>query len=144
MPSLTRRAVLGAAMTVPTLAIAQTSPPPPAPADAKVYIIWPHDGDRVKSPFWCRFGLRNMGVAPAGNHMANTGHHHLLIDVNEPLTPGETIPSDRRHMHFGSGQTEVQLDLPPGRHTLQLVMGDGDHRIFNPPVVSKKITITVG
>jgi len=81
MPKLTRRAVLGAALTMPVGAFAQT-PAPPAGADAKVYIIWPHDGDRVKSPFWCRFGLRNMGVAPAGTRMSNTGHHHLLIDVN--------------------------------------------------------------
>jgi hypothetical protein len=143
MPKLTRRAVLGAALTMPAGAFAQT-PAPPAGADAKVYIIWPHDGDRVKSPFWCRFGLRNMGVAPAGTHMSNTGHHHLLIDVNEPVRPGETIPSDRTHLHFGAGQTETQLDLAPGRHTLQLVMGDAEHRVFDPPVVSKKITITVG
>ncbi len=140
MTKLTRRAILGAAVMMPALASARAEP---APADAKVYIIWPHDGDNVKSPFWCRFGLRNMGVAPAGTHMPNTGHHHLLIDVEEPLSPGEVIPSDRHHMHFGAGQTEVNLDLPPGRHTLQLVMGDADHRIFDPPLVSKKITVTV-
>jgi hypothetical protein len=85
-----------------------------------------------------------MGVAPAGTHASNTGHHHLLIDVDESLRAGETIPSDRTHLHFGAGQTETQLDLAPGRHTLQLVMGDVDHRIFDPPVTSKKITITVG
>jgi uncharacterized protein DUF4399 len=114
-----------------------------APSDAKAYIIWPHDGDRVKSPFWCRFGLRNMGVAPAGVHSANTGHHHLLLDVDEPLTPGDVISSDRHHLHFGAGQTEAYLDLPAGRHSLQLVIGDADHKIFDPPVASKKIHITV-
>ena len=142
---LTRRAaVLGAAMAVPAAAFAQTPATPKVrPADAKLYIIWPHDGDRLKGPFWCRFGLRNMGVAPAGTHAPNTGHHHILIDIDEPLTPGETVPSDRNHLHFGAGQTETRLDLAPGRHTLQLVLGDADHRIFNPPLVSKKITITV-
>ncbi len=140
MPKITRRTVLGAALMMPTLAFAQSSH---APSDAKVYIIWPHDGDRVKSPFWCRFGLRNMGLAPAGTRMPNTGHHHLLIDVDEPLKAGEIIPSDRQHMHFGTGQSEANLDLPPGQHTLQLVMGDAEHRIFDPPLVSKKITITV-
>jgi Domain of unknown function (DUF4399) len=145
MIKLTRRAaVFGAAMAVPAATFAQAPAAlPTAPADAKLYIIWPHDGDRLKGPFWCRFGLRNMGVAPAGTRTSNTGHHHLLIDIDESLTPGETVPSDRNHIHFGAGQTETRLDLAPGRHTLQLVLGDADHRIFNPPLVSKKITITV-
>jgi hypothetical protein len=140
MRKLTRRAVIGAAMAIPAVAFAQSTAAPP---DAKVYIIWPHDGDRVKVPFWCRFGLRDMGIAPAGSRAPNTGHHHLLIDADDPLKPGETIPSDRHHLHFGAGQTETRLDLPPGRHTLQLVVGDADHRIFNPPLISKKIKITV-
>jgi hypothetical protein len=140
MRKLTRRAVIGAAIAIPAVAFAQSSATPPG---AKVYILWPHDGDRVKGPFWCRFGLRNMGVAPAGTPAPNTGHHHLLIDADEPLKAGETIPSDRHHMHFGAGQTEAHLDLAPGRHTLQLVMGDADHRIFDPPLISKKITIIV-
>jgi hypothetical protein len=115
----------------------------PAAKDAYLYIVWPNDGDVVRSPFWCRFGLRNMGVAPAGIRKENTGHHHLLIDIDGPVDPNEPIPADRRHLHFGGGQTEARIELPPGRHTLQLVMGDEEHRLHNPPVMSKKITITV-
>ncbi len=140
MMSLTRRTLLVSAASAPWIGTvhAQT-----APSDAKAYIIWPHDDDRVKSPFWCRFGLRNMGIAPASVRSPNTGHHHLLVDVDEPLTPGQVIPSDKQHLHFGAGQTEAEIDLPPGRHTLQLVVGDAEHRIFDPPVASKKIRITV-
>jgi len=116
---------------------------PPAPKDALLYIIWPRDGMKVKSPFWCRFGLRNMGVTHAGDSFPNSGHHHLFVDVNEPLDPNEPIPQDKNHLHFGAGQTESRIELPPGRHTLQLVLGDARHVPFDPPVVSKKITITV-
>jgi hypothetical protein len=126
-------------MLMPVAAAAQT----PAPADAYLYIIWPGDGQRIKGAFWCRFGLRNMGVTRAGDTTPNTGHHHLLIDVDEPLNPNEPIPSDRNHLHFGVGQTEARVDLPPGPHTLQLVLGDAEHKPFKPPVVSKKIRITV-
>ena len=84
-----------------------------------------------------------MGVTRAGDTAANTGHHHLLIDVDEPLNSTEPIPSDRNHLHFGAGQTEARIDLPPGPHTLQLVLGDAEHKPFKPLVVSKKITITV-
>jgi len=84
-----------------------------------------------------------MGIAPADVNFPNTGHHHLLIDVNEPLDPNTPIPQDRNHLHFGAGQTEQRLDLPPGRHTLQLVLGDAKHYPFNPPLVSKKVTITI-
>ena len=124
-----------------------TSPAPrkrtPAPRDAYLYIIWPGQGTRVRGAFWCRFGLRNMGVTHAGDHYANSGHHHLLVDVTEPLDPNEPIPTDKKHLHFGRGQTEARLNLPPGRHTLQLVLGDADHRLFDPPLISQKITITV-
>jgi Domain of unknown function (DUF4399) len=140
MNGLHRRTLLLAAAWAPIIGVAHAQS---APADAKLYIIWPHDGDRVKSPFWCRFGLRNMGIAPAGVHAPNTGHHHLFLDVDEPLTAGEVIPSDKSHLHFGAGQTEAYLDLPAGRHSLQLVMGDADHKIFDPPLASKKIHITV-
>jgi hypothetical protein len=115
----------------------------PAPADAYLYIIWPNDGERIRGAFWCRFGLRNMGVTHAGDSTANCGHHHLLIDVDETLDPEQPIPQDRKHLHFGAGQTEARIDLPPGPHTLQLVLGDADHIPFNPPVVSKKIRIIV-
>jgi hypothetical protein len=88
------------------------------------------------------FGLRNMGVAPKGVAVKNTGHHHLLIDADLPPA-GQEIPSDRNHLHFGAGETETMLELPPGKHTLQLVMGDDKHIVHSPPVISRKITITV-
>ena len=113
------------------------------PKGALLYIISPADGATIKGAFWCRFGLRNMGVTHAGDDFPNSGHHHLLIDVDEPLNPDEPIPHDKKHLHFGAGQTEALLDLPPGKHTLQLVLGDGKHQLFNPPLVSKKITITI-
>ena len=130
-----------AAMTV--LPFAAYSQGTPAPADAFLYIIWPPDGTTVKGAFWCRFGLRNMGVTQAGSNAANSGHHHLLIDVNDALDPNEPIPQDKNHLHFGAGQTEARIELPPGKHTLQLVLGDAKHSPFNPSVISKKITITV-
>lgn len=115
----------------------------PSPKDTLLYIITPRDGERVRGAFWCRFGLRNMGVTHAGDPTPNLGHHHLLIDVDEPLNPDEPIPSDKKHLHFGAGQTETRLDLPRGRHTLQLVLGNAEHMLFDPPVVSRKITILV-
>ena len=84
----------------------------------------------MKSPFWVRFGLRNMGVTRAGDTAPNVGHHHLLVDVDGLPDPKEPIPTDRKHLHFGGGQTEAQLDLPPGRHTLQLVLGDAEHKLL--------------
>jgi hypothetical protein len=87
-------------------------------------------------------GLRNMGVAPKGTGGANTGHHHLLIDTELPPM-NEAIPNDRNHLHFGAGETEARVELPPGKHTLQLLQGDKDHMPHNPPVHSKKITVTV-
>jgi len=108
----------------------------PAPKDAVLYFVWPQDGTTIKGAFWCRFGLRNMGVTHAGDNFQNSGHHHLLIDVNEPIDPKEPIPQDKSHLHFGAGQTEARIELPPGKHTLQLVLGDANHFPFNPPVVS--------
>ncbi len=140
MPLL-RMALLCAALALPSaaaLAQAKTTP-----KDALLYIVLPEDGATVKGAFWCRFGLRNMGVAPAEHDFPNTGHHHLLIDTKEPINPNEPIPHDKKHLHFGGGETEALLDLPPGEHTLQLVLGDANHFSFNPPLISKKITITV-
>jgi hypothetical protein len=136
------RAILAAALLtgLPVAAHAQGAH---APAEAFLYIIWPPDGATVKGPFWCRFGLRGMGVTQAGSNAPNSGHHHLLIDVDEPIDPNEPIPQDKTHLHFGAGQTEAHIDLAPGKHTLQLVLGDPKHYPFNPPVISKKITITV-
>ena len=144
---ITRRLVLptlmfGSAMGGKALRSALAGPTA-APHDAYLYIIWPNDGERIKGGFWCRFGLRNMGVTHAGDKTANMGHHHLLIDVDEPLDMDQPIPQDKKHLHFGTGQTEARIELPPGKHTLQLVLGDSEHIPFNPPIVSKKITITV-
>jgi hypothetical protein len=115
-----------------------------APDNAYCYIGWPTDGQVVAAgkPFRVWFGLRNMGVAPKGVAFNNTGHHHLLIDTEMP-PEGQEIPSDRNHLHFGAGETETMLELPPGKHTLQLLMGDENHVPHTPPVSSKKITITV-
>src|SRR6516165_3553768 len=114
-----------------------------APPNASVYIISPKDGDTVTNPFRVQFGLSGMGVAPAGVDKPSTGHHHLLIDVNEPLDPNEPIPQDKTHLHFGAGQTEAVLELPPGKHTLQLVLGDWSHLPFHPSIMSDVIIITV-
>jgi hypothetical protein len=117
--------------------------PAPAPENAQVYFIWPSDGSVVHGGFWVRMGLRNMGVAPKGTDIANTGHHHILIDTELPENMKEPVPSDRNHLHFGAGETEARIELPPGRHTLQLLLADKDHVPHDPPVYSKKITVTV-
>lgn len=117
----------------------------PAPPEAAVYFITPLDGDVLSSPVTVVFGLQDMGVAPAGVEKENTGHHHLLIDVPPPSGEAlnEPIPADDHHRHFGGGQTEASVELAPGKHTLQLVLGDWNHVPHNPPVMSKQITITV-
>ena len=115
-----------------------------APAEAVAYIQAPADGAEVSSPFIVRFGLRGMGVAPAGITAPNTGHHHLLIDV--ATLPPENLPLpaiENEVVHFGTGATEAEIDLPPGEHTLQLVLGDALHIPHDPPVRSDRITITV-
>ena len=115
----------------------------PAAANAQVYFIWPHDGSVINGgKFWVRMGLRNMGVAPKGTNLPHPGHHHLLIDTELPSMT-EPIPNDRNHLHFGAGETEARVELPPGTHTLQLLLGDKDHVPHKPPVQSRKITITV-
>jgi hypothetical protein len=131
---------LAVALTTWPAAIAAT----PAPPNAYLYIGWPNDGEVVssKKPIRVWFGLRNMGVAPKDVKFPNTGHHHLLIDTELPPLDKE-IPSDRNHLHFGAGETETTIELPPGKHTLQLLMGDDKHVPHDPPVMSKKITITV-
>lgn len=129
-----------AALIISGAALAGESP---APKNAYLYIGWPNDGEVISSDnFRVWFGLRNMGVAPAGVEKPLTGHHHLIIDA--PLPPmDEEIPADNNHVHFGKGQTETRITLAPGTHTLQLLMGDHNHVPHNPPVMSKKITITV-
>ena len=135
-----RALLLGGLVLLPTAAVAQGLP---TPKDASLYIISPKDGATVSGPFWCIFGLRGMGISHAGDQFPNSGHHHLLIDVDEPLNPSEPIPQDKKHLHYGAGQTEALIQLSPGQHTLQLVLGDAKHFPFNPPLVSKKITITI-
>jgi hypothetical protein len=128
------------AAAFPAVAPAQTA----APANAMVYFINVEDGDTVKSPFKIQFGLSGMGVAPAGVEKPKTGHHHVLVDAT--LTPEqakEPIPADEHHLHFGGAQTETTVTLTPGRHTLQLVLGDWSHVPFNPPIVSPVITVEV-
>ncbi|MBS3800568.1 MAG: DUF4399 domain-containing protein [Thioalkalivibrio sp.] len=115
-----------------------------APADAQVYFITPQDGATVDGPVRVRMGLRGMGVAPAGLDVANTGHHHLL--VNKPLDEVDlsaSLPSTDHTLHFGGGQTEGAIELEPGTHSLQLLFMDHRHMSFDPPVVSEKIRITV-
>ena len=115
----------------------------PAPANAAVYIVWPPNGAVIDGGrFWLRMGLRNMGVAPKGVKMANVGHHHVLVDTELPAMD-QQIPNDRNHVHFGAGETEARLELPPGKHTLQLLLGDHDHVPHDPPIHSNRITITV-
>src|ERR671927_906854 len=96
------------------------------PENARVYIIWPNDGQVLRGGFWVRMGLSEGGIAPANVEKANTGHHHLLVDADLPPLD-KPIPNDRNHLHFGLGQTETRLELPPGKHTLQLLLGDADH-----------------
>jgi len=114
-----------------------------APADAVVYIIAPAHGEVVHSPVTVKFGLRGMGVAPAGVDVPGTGHHHLLIDVPRLPALDRPIPSDAHHRHFGAGQTETTLDLPSGEHRLRLLLGDRNHVPHDPPVISREITIRV-
>ena len=113
------------------------------PTKPSVYIISPKNGALVQNPVIIRFGLKGMGVAPAGIDKANTGHHHILIDVDPPPAIDAPIPADDQHRHFGGGQTETALELSPGQHTLQLLLGDKNHVPHDQPVLSEKITITV-
>jgi hypothetical protein len=142
-PAILLAALLATASALLASAGAQAGTTP-APANAYAYIGYPNDGQTVPAgkPFKVWFGLRYMGVAPRGVKFPNTGHHHLLIDVDLPPMDQE-IPSDRNHLHYGAGETETMIELPPGKHTLQLLMGDEKHVPHNPPVYSRKITIYV-
>ncbi len=122
--------------------IARTLPRTPSPAGAQVYFISPKPGEVFSGEVTVRFGLKGMGVAPAGTVVENTGHHHLIID--SPLPPlDRPVPLDDKHVHFGKGQTETTVKLAPGKHTLQLLLADANHIPHEPAVVSEKITITV-
>jgi Domain of unknown function (DUF4399) len=135
---------LAAIMCATVWAVAPAAAQTPSPPGAQVYIINIKNGDTVTSPFKVQFGLTGMGVAPAGVEKPNTGHHHLIIDTK--LSADELkapIASDAEHVHFGGGQTEAMVTLPPGEHTLQLVLGDWSHIPHVPPVMSEPITVEV-
>ncbi|MDZ7823115.1 MAG: DUF4399 domain-containing protein [Ahrensia sp.] len=134
-------------LTLTASAYAQNTP---APQGASVYFVNIENGAMVTSPFKVIFGLTGMGVAPAGTEKENTGHHHLFInraslgqgpDGADELVNG--IPADENHIHFGGGQTEKTIELPAGKHTLQMVLGDLNHVPHSPPIMSEVITITV-
>jgi hypothetical protein len=128
-----------AALAIAALAVGRE----PSPAGAEVYIVSPKDGAKVKSPVTVVFGLKGMGIAPAGIKFDNTGHHHLLIDSELPADLSQPLAANEKSVHFGKGQTETSVTLSPGKHTLQLVLADSLHTPHDPPVISKKITIDV-
>jgi hypothetical protein len=134
-------AVVLALLALPVALAQERTPSPPG---AEVYIISPKNGATVKDPVLVQFGLKDkMGVAPAGVKFDNTGHHHLLIDTDAPTNLSAPLPATDHIKHFGKGQTETTLTLPPGKHTLQLLLADQNHIPHDPPVISKKITVTV-
>lgn len=114
----------------------------PAPDGVRVYIIAPEDGATVTSPVTVLFGLEGLGIAPAGVEYDGTAHHHLIIDAELPPVE-EPIPADDNYLHFGGGQTQTTIELAPGEHTLQLLLGDYNHYQHEPPIASEVITITV-
>lgn len=134
---------LAALLAVVSTASFAEMPRTPAPEGAKVYFIEPADGATVDKTFSVKFGLQGMGVAPAGVDSPATGHHHLLIDLDKEPAMNMPLPMTDNLKHFGKGQTETQVTLPPGKHTLQLLVGDKNHVPLDPPVISEKITVTV-
>lgn len=123
--------------------LAQQLPKTKGTDTAVVYFVSPKDGETVSSPVTVRFGLKGMGIAPAGVTAPNTGHHHLLVDLAKLPDFNAALPVTDNIRHFGAGQTETELTLPPGKHTLQLVLGDHLHIPHEKPIVSERITITV-
>jgi hypothetical protein len=139
---MNRLVITLAAVLIATFAAAQERSAP-AP-NAEVYFISPQNGAKVHGPVTVRFGLKGMGVAPAGVKFDNTGHHHILIDTDlSEVKLDAPLPATDKIVHFGKGQTETALTLPPGKHTLELVFADYVHMNFDPPLHSQKITITV-
>lgn len=130
-------------LALSTSVFAADLPKTPSPKGAKVYFIGLKDGKTVKQKFTVRFGLKGMGIAPAGIDLPDTGHHHLLINMEELPDLDAPMPASENLVHFGKGQTETVLELPRGKHTLQLVLGDKVHMPHDPPVMSDKITIHV-
>jgi hypothetical protein len=136
-------AITAALVLAASAASAQAPERTPSPAGAKVSIISPKNGATVTSPVTVKFGIKGMTLAPAGTKDPNTGHHHLLIDTGPPADLSQPLPATDKIVHFGKAQTETTVNLTPGKHTLQLLLGDANHIPHNPPVMSKKITITV-
>jgi hypothetical protein len=137
------RFILGVACSALAMA-AFAQPRASAPAGAKVYFIAPKNGATVQNPVVVKFGLKGMTIAPAGTQTANSGHHHLLVDTDlSDLNLSAPLPANDKVLHFGKGQTETTLTLPPGKHTLELLFADYEHMSFDPPLHSKKITVTV-
>lgn len=134
---------LAALLFTSAFAAAADLPRTAAPAGAAVYFIEPADGATVGQTFTIKFGLRGMGVAPAGVDLPATGHHHLLVDSAELPAMNLPLPASEQVRHFGKGQTETAITLPPGQHSLQLLVGDKNHVPLDPPVMSEKISITV-
>lgn len=133
----------GLALFLLTGIVAAQLPKQKSAEGTTVYFVAPANGATVPSTFTVKFGLKGMGIAPAGVQHANTGHHHLLIDVAELPDFNAALPATNNIRHFGGGQTEAEITLPPGQHTLQLVFADYLHIPHDRPVVSEKITITV-
>jgi hypothetical protein len=125
-------------LLLPGQAYAATSP-----AGAEISILEPQEGAVVSGPVTVRFGVKGMDIAPAGTAKDNSGHFHLLIDADELPAAGQPIAKDEHHLHFGKGQMQTTLNLTPGEHSLQLILGDGAHIPHTPPVISKRIKITI-
>ena len=137
------RNLILAALLLAAAPLALAADRTPSPAGAEVYIISPKDGAKVHGPVRVLFGLKGMGIAPAGVKFDNTGHHHLLVDMDVPADLATPMPATDTLLHFGKGQTQTSLTLAPGKHTLQLLFADLNHIAMQPPLLSKKITITV-
>ena len=138
-----KRFLLLLALSFSALVLANDALISEASPNAKVYFIEPTNGSTVKQTFTVKFGLSGMGVAPAGVEKDNTGHHHLLIDLDELPDMTLPLPANDNIKHFGGGQTEVVLTLEPGTHTLQLLLGNHYHVPHATPVLSEKITVVV-
>lgn len=138
-----RVTIISALALLLSVTIAEAHSPP---KHAKVHFINLQQGDVVKSPFKVKFGIQGFGITPAGTkgkRRHSAGHHHLLVGVEKLPDLDAPIPSDEHHIHFDQGETEALLKLPPGRHTLQLLLGDEEHEPQDPPLFSEKITIRV-
>jgi hypothetical protein len=142
MPAAAPAATEAPSVEAPAAEAAAVLPRNTSPEGARVEILSPKNGDIVTSPVKVVFGLEGMTLAPAGDPTPNSGHHHLLVDVAAPDL-ALTIPKDAQHLHFGQGQSEAEVTLAPGQHTLQLLLGDTNHVPHNPPLISAPITITV-